>query len=166
MKHTPKTRVFLLTGQEAVYVAPDGQGHIVRPLYEAHRGDQEYMAEGDLTSVAEVFKKPPTAKLHAEVLALNRQIEDGEARLATISEQEHEIAEGQRERMKRLKKHDALKLIDDFLDGKITHLVTGCAPDDDNIEIIDVASKAMGCADNIGWRRGFEDGGALPLPTI
>jgi hypothetical protein len=113
-------RVFLLDGREAEYVSPAGhQRHVIAPIYETDYGDHA----GNPEVVGTVCREPPTAKLHAEVEAL--QARAGELR-QQIMDSQRELRDAEvahTTRLKKLAQFKALERVEDFVEKRITHFV-------------------------------------------
>ena len=118
--------VYGTDGRSAIYVARVDDGHIVQPLYEDGGGMDEppfFYAEGaDLWPTAHA--NPPREVLHAEIATLERRIAALRQEAQELQRAQHEAARTQREVMERLKQHEALRYLDDFLNAQITHYVT------------------------------------------
>lgn len=120
----PGTTVYNLSGLSAKYVTATADGaHIVRPLYEVLRGDESYDQEGDVTQWSAVYLTPPREKLDATIASLSAQIEElhktAQAQRLAARQAEDEM----KARRDRIKQHEKLALLDDYLAGKITHYV-------------------------------------------
>ncbi len=124
--HILGSSVYSIGGHKGIYVAPSKHGHIVRPLYDAysHDGESEYEQEGDLTEWTEVYVKPPVAKLYLEVAELDAKIEAKQKQLNDQDTKLRELKREEEERLKRIQNHFAIKHLDDYLTGKVTHYVT------------------------------------------
>lgn len=113
--------VYSEDGQAAEYVAHIPDGHIVRPIVEAYRGDEEYEHVCDPVTWREVFAAPPVAKFNDELKSIHDQI--AKAR-ESLKEQQAEHRAFQAEakgRAAERAKDDQLRYVDEFLSGKLTH---------------------------------------------
>jgi hypothetical protein len=111
--------VFLACGTQVEVVQAVSGGWIVRRL----RFDSDGIGNpvGDPYFVEHVFNDPPTERLHEQVAQLTAEIAQlrtekvAAKRALTDSENRH------RERLEKLKQFDGLRLVEDFIEGKITH---------------------------------------------
>lgn len=130
---------YLENGYEVEVLASGDFGFLVRYLYD----EEDAISETDTHVVSRVYDEPPTpriAKVHTEL----QQAVD--ALRAERNELQQQIAEARRNegaRINKLKQHKSLQLLEDFLDGKITHYAewtSYSAP-----RIIELASKDAKC---------------------
>lgn len=115
--------VFNLHGQEGRYIAAFETGHIVEPAYDSSEADEHYYDQ-DPQTWREVFKQPPTARLHAEVAEVGKTLEGVLSRLekarAELRDAETETAAARR----RIAARPDLRDLDLWLQGKVTHIVS------------------------------------------
>lgn len=147
---TPKTddRVWLEDGQEAVFVATQGGEHIVRPLQVIEHiddADEEYL--GRPITVEAIYPAAPTPKFEARVQELQIEIAGLEAVRDNLDSEIEERKRQEQARLVKLKSHEALARIEDYLDGKISHIVVKRYYSD-VISIIDVKSADMHAGDD------------------
>lgn len=115
---------WLRDGREVEYLAltADGQ-HVVAPVIELETYDGREIGRGPAEFTSELFAKAPVEKRSEEIVALEVKVRELEKRKAELFSEcvnsEREI----RARLDKLKKYQGLELIEDFIDGKITHLV-------------------------------------------
>ena len=119
-KFHPGQEVYLSDGQACEFVGGVAGEYVVRPsLYDEY----EEPCFGSPRVVAAVFAKPPVAKLEAECAVLTAQLVEARRELSEIQkarlDEEREISA----RKKRLAEHDKLARVDDFINGRITHVV-------------------------------------------
>lgn len=112
-------RVYLLDGRECEYIGAAGELHVVASLFDTEYGEES----GEPFTVPRVYLTLPTEKLHAEVAELTEKAtvlrqQAWEAQSA-IRTAERDTAE----RLKKLAKFNGLELVEDFIDGRITHFV-------------------------------------------
>jgi hypothetical protein len=110
---------YLVDGRSVTVIAtlPDGR-FLVDPLYEYD--DQDYPADAPFI-VDHIFDAAPTNKLNKDVERLNREIKELRETRHTI---EMEIITARKQNEASLKDYarfDELKLLNDFIAGKITH---------------------------------------------
>lgn len=130
---TPKVgdTVFSEDGRQAEYVALREEGHIVMPLY--READDEFDSQpwpGEPQMWLEVFAKAPVpvvdqdvAEATAELQRLQTQVSEEYQKLDTMRRERAELSRDQHAIRLRLKENEALRNIDAFLLGKITHFV-------------------------------------------
>lgn len=114
--------VYSATGRAAEYIAYNNGMHIVRSLYGHEDHEIEY---GDVEEWQKCFLNADTAceKLETRVADLDSEIHKKRQELNSIQSQIYEANKDEKERISRLKQHEALAYIDDYLDGQITHYV-------------------------------------------
>jgi hypothetical protein len=116
---TAGDEVFSLHGQVGSYVARAADGHIVQPIYESDECDEPRY--GDPRVWREVYKTPPTEKLHAEVAELESKLNATRTELHQVQEQRRTEDREYAARANERKQCAQLKTLDDFIAGKITH---------------------------------------------
>lgn len=121
MSYTEGTTVYSEDGRQYTYLASITAGHVVLPVYETPDGDGHY--EGDPIVVERVFSEPITPRIHAEVAELDRKLAERRQKMDELRKEEAAFAVAEKERLARLKQHQCLKRLDDFLAGRITHFV-------------------------------------------
>jgi hypothetical protein len=112
---------FLERGDEVIYVAQAGSQHVVIPVYE-EREDRE-PEYGEPILVKTVYSEPPVGKRFARIAELDEQIRQAHAALTGIKAETREANKERDALLGRLKQNNALKRIDDFLAGNLTHFV-------------------------------------------
>jgi hypothetical protein len=124
----PGTLVYNRAGEKAKYAtsSADGKVHYVHPAimvpcYDEDGGDVETFEA--VATWHEYFLSPPVAVLHDEVAALTKQIGELQAKTQKAREDQAAVEKEIRERKERVMAHDKLKMLDLFLQGKITHFV-------------------------------------------
>jgi hypothetical protein len=113
--------VYNIHGQQGAYIASYGWSHLVAPEYED--GDYGEPHWGTPEEWREIFLKPPTVKLEAEVNELHKLITLKREELKRVNKELDESGRKYQEQLKKLKQHQALKRIEDYLDGKFTHFL-------------------------------------------
>lgn len=114
---------FLEHGDEVIYVAQAGSQHVVMPIYESEYSEPNY---GEPMLVNAVYREPPIGKRFARIAELDEQIRQAQATLTGIKEETRAANKNRDEILGRLKQNSALKRIDDFLAGNLTHFVLHC----------------------------------------
>ena len=115
----PGDTVYNQHGQEGEYVARSGGEHIVRPVYEDEDGPQS----GDIQTWAVVFRTPPAPKLDAETAEAATRLAALHLTGEELEGQKYTLERGEKDRMERIKRHEALANLDRYLAGEITHYV-------------------------------------------
>lgn len=124
----PGDTVYNQYGQIHEYVCPhpNGEGHVCVPWFETGSGDDGPVEwRGDPVSVRYVFAEPDQArqKADAKLVELNAKVDAARLELAGLHKERSTLDNDARDRLARLKQHAALKHLDDYLAGKITHFV-------------------------------------------
>jgi hypothetical protein len=112
--------VFTSDGQQVQYIAEVDGEHIVRPQLS---GDDEDSFFGDPVSVELVFASAPKEVYDQTIADLNKQIEALTDRKDELEDEIRRSRTDETARKKRIMVNAALTRIDEFLAGKITHLV-------------------------------------------
>ena len=115
--------VYDIHGREGLYVGRVGQGHAVEPSYEHDEDEDEGPYYGDVQTWRDVYTKPPTEKLHAEVAEIEAQISAAQQRLKLTRDAQRGEDEQFKARAAVRKQFAQLQTLDDFIAGKITHIV-------------------------------------------
>lgn len=113
--------VFNLYGQQGAYIASYAGVHLVAPEYEHPEHGEPYWGQPE--EWREVFASPPTVKLEARVAELDGLITEKHAELKRINEELDQSGRRYQEQLKKLKQHQALQRIEDYIDGKFTHFL-------------------------------------------
>lgn len=112
--------VYTRDGVKCSYVSTAEDQHVVRPFQ--RYGDEEDL--GDLRFVEEVRSTPPTDVLHAEIAELTQRAESLEEQIHQLEQSHRRATHESTALLARLKRHDALKHLEDFIEGRITHFVS------------------------------------------
>lgn len=116
----PGDQVFSPWGAAAEYVCNvPAQGHIVLPFYDGP--DDGAPILGEATCWSAVYEKPPTEVLNKEIAQLVETKNALHDEVATLREERYAMEQGSKARMAKLQRHEKLKRLEDFLDGKLTH---------------------------------------------
>jgi hypothetical protein len=117
--------VYDRNGHSAEYVAQLGTSHLVRPwvTITSWDGEDTYSEPAGIDVWPEVFLAAPTAVLEAEIVDLQAQIDAKRLELSVATDEAAGFIRGEKERLSRIKRHEALERLDDFISGKITHVV-------------------------------------------
>lgn len=113
--------VFDIHGRQGAYIASYGGYHLVAPEYEG--GDYGEPSWGSPEQWDQIFLNPPTQKLEAKVDELDKLITEKRAELKRVNEELDQAGRRHHEQLKKLKQHQALQRIEDYLDGKFTHFL-------------------------------------------
>lgn len=117
-------RVYLTDGTAVTYVTNLPSGHVV--TFEVFTGEgDEYGPDCGETAmvVAEVFAEPPVAKKHEEIGRLEARIAELKEKVKSVCDEIAAEERSARERRASLAKWDGLQTLEDFIAGRITHLV-------------------------------------------
>lgn len=112
--------VYSLHGEAGRYLMPMSNGHLVSPLFED--GEGCYYEDNPVTW-KQVFAQPPTAVLEAAVQELETKKEGLTKALAELRKQVSDAQRKTNDQLAALAKYEPLKLVEDYLNGNITHLV-------------------------------------------
>ena len=112
--------VYNIHGQQGAYIASYGGAHLVAPEYEDHYGEPAW---GTPEEWPAVFEKPPTARLETKIDELDKLITEKRELLSQINAELEQASRQHKERLAKLKQHQALARIEDYLDGKFTHFL-------------------------------------------
>lgn len=112
--------VYNIEGQVGAYIASYGGKHLVAPEYQ-YEDREPYW--GEVEEWRDVFLSPPTVKLEAKVDELDKLITEKRAELKRINAELDQSGRRYQEQLKKLKQHQALQRIEDYIDGKFTHFL-------------------------------------------
>ena len=117
-------RYYNLEGQAVIYAANVDGKHCVRPVLEDEDGE---LFEGDITFASKLFTAPPIEHYAKEVSTLTSAIIAKRLELEEVQASLQAAEKEARSRISAIKQHKGLELLEDFLAGRITHLVLcGC----------------------------------------
>jgi hypothetical protein len=108
-------------GEEAEFVTQSMGEYIVRPILEDEYG---HTYRSDIETWKQAFRTPPKPKLDAETAAAEKKLTDLRAELNKLREERRAFDSEERSRQDRIKMHEELALLDDYLAGKITHYLS------------------------------------------
>ena len=110
-------------GSTYTYITQDSGEHIVREVLEDSESGEPY--EGDVRTLRNVFTSPESGrqKLDAQLSALQEKIAAAQLELHDVQGAIHVANKEVQARTDRLKQHEQLAFLDDYLQGKITHYV-------------------------------------------
>jgi len=121
---------YLDDGQQVNVIEETKSGLVVEPFYLDEEGEQ---FPGNYIFVDRVHNEPPTKLYHKEVASLIAHAEQVRNEVKELAQKswklENDIRAGQRDyviKMDKLKRLPQLELLEDFVDGKITHLFYLC----------------------------------------
>lgn len=119
--HGMSERKYLENGTAVEVVETIAGGFLVQQIYE--NGEDEWM--GDRKFYAErVFDEAPTEALDARFSELQIQIEKMEHRKDELQQLHRQSETDHKQILDKLSRHEQLRHLMDFIDGKITHYVT------------------------------------------
>lgn len=113
--------VYSINGNAGNYVARVHNGHLVEPIYDDEESGEPRFDKPRVWP--EVFTKPPVERVHAEVAEAEKKLEAVRAELTQMREQRAAFEREERARQERIKQHEQLAALDDYLAGRITHFV-------------------------------------------
>lgn len=114
--------VYTVDGVEAEYVTAVPNGHIIQIVLREQEEDRERVL-GTPRHVKKVFATAPVEVFDARVAALRKQEEE---LIASVTAQREELAAANaavKARKDAFAKHEALQRLEDFVEGRITHVV-------------------------------------------
>lgn len=122
------TMVYTASGEKASYVAkiPDSSGHLVRLIVRGRASWDEDVDDypGDIVERDSVFIEAPT-----QLYSIEREREEAKynemlSKNTALRAELHGLEEEYKAQMTKLKRHKGLRLLEDYLDGKVTHVLT------------------------------------------
>lgn len=147
--------VYAIDGQQGEYLMAYEDAHLVLPHFreDGEPWDGEPWPGGPAVW-QEAFTKPPVPVVHEDVAAarveldeLAKKVREAEQQLRTMREERTQLQRDQSAVRARLQEHEALRNIDAFLAGSITHFVV----DVDYVPAIQTAQETMEHRD--GYRK-------------
>lgn len=114
--------VFDIHGREATYLALGADGHVVQTVYEHDDYDEPRYGQPEVWR--DIYRSPPTAKLHGEIAELEAKLNATRAELHAIQDQRRTEDRDYAARLNERKRFKQLQTLDDFISGKITHFFT------------------------------------------
>lgn len=113
-------------------------GYIVSYLYDSEEGEEQDTPRlvGD-----KLFDQPPTQQLEARVAELESRITEIQGKRTTLDQELRQAEANHSKLMARFKSVPALEYLQDYLDGKITHLVIDVNYDVPTVEDFETAIK-------------------------
>jgi hypothetical protein len=121
---TPGEMLFAPNGRKVEFVAPFDGGFLVKRRTVFYENDEEYESFNEAAVETKLFRKPPVAKFADEVTALTATAATLKAEIAQLKQQRLEDQRVGKEFLDRCARHSQLSRLADFIDGKITHVVT------------------------------------------
>jgi hypothetical protein len=124
-KEFEKGRTYYTRGGRMVeYLAASNDGHhVVAELHEVDTYDGPSMAWGNTVFETELYESPPRALYDKTIENAEKKIRELEERRASIQADILKQASEAQKRLDKLKSYRGLELVEDFIDGKITHVV-------------------------------------------
>jgi chromosome segregation and condensation protein ScpB len=157
MKNTPETLiagqlVYSRSGEKALFVAKDKNSFIVRPyIWTQDWYGEEHEQEGNLTSWHEIFPKAPREVIDEEITQLNNEYNALNSKLIELNGQfmaQEGLVKAQKAKFAR---HEKLKNLEDFIDGKITHYLKFDSNYDrerSSFQIVEAAKEYCGASEH------------------
>lgn len=141
----PGDTVFTVDGQQAEYIAasPNG-GHVVGAIYDAPGAVTGFR---NVIEVALVFAEAPRPRLDAQIAERQAKLAEVTAQLSEANRAKFEAERLAKENAKLVDKlamrHRVLQRIDDWLDGKFTHVVIQSGYDRGRMFSIKIKEEAI-----------------------
>jgi hypothetical protein len=115
---------WLRDGREVEYLALTAAGqHVVAPVIELETYDGRELGRGPAEFTSELFAKAPVEKRSEEIVALEVKVRELEKRKAELFSECVNSEREVRARLDKLKKFAGLERIEDFVEGRVTHVV-------------------------------------------
>ncbi|WP_295810337.1 hypothetical protein [uncultured Nitratireductor sp.] len=115
---------WLRDGREVEYLARTDDGkHVVAPIIELETYEGYEVGRGPAEFTSELFTKPPVEKRSEQIASLQAEVRDLENRKTKLYSECLHSERDTRARLDRLKKFEGLERIEDFVEGRITHVV-------------------------------------------
>lgn len=111
--------VFDIHGREATYLALGADGYVVQTKYEHDDYDEPLYGQPEVWR--DIYRTPPTVKLHGEVAEIEAKLNAARTELSLIRQQRQQEDREDAARVNERKQFAQLKTLDDFIAGKITH---------------------------------------------
>lgn len=119
------------SGRMVEYLATSTDGHhVVVELHEVDTYDGPSTAWGKTVFETELYESPPRALYDKAIEEAEKKIRELEERRASIQTDILKQASEAQKRLDKLKTYRGLELVEDFIDGKITHVVIDSYGDD------------------------------------
>lgn len=115
--------VYLEDGQVCEYVAATHDGHVVRPIFENDRDDEDNSWMGDPRVVRKCWASEPKPKLTADIAALQVQADALKAEISRLKVETNDAIYAHRRQIETIAKVPSLERLEQFIEGKITHCV-------------------------------------------
>jgi hypothetical protein len=111
---------YLSSGRAVLVKAKTDAGYVVEMGHEDEEGNEYF--EG-LKVVSKVFDAPPREKLDATIRQLLEQEKSLRDSVADLRAEKSSLESEHRKRLDYLKQFEQLRLVEDFLEGRLTHFV-------------------------------------------
>ncbi len=133
--------VYLEDGQVCEYVAATHDGHVVRPMFENDRDDEDNSWMGDPRVVRKCFAEEPKPILTAAIATLQAQADALREEIKRLTVEKSSAWCAHRDTLDRLAKYPSLERLEQFLEGKITHCVVSSTYEGPSVQTFLEASK-------------------------
>lgn len=122
-------RVYDKSGRVYDFVCAKDDQAFVRQIYigSGWEGEDELYPSDALESISlsSLHADAPVAKLEQSVIDAQNKLDELNSKIVEASQELRSAEKSQSALIEKLKKHNALSRIDDFLEGRMTHFVTG-----------------------------------------
>jgi hypothetical protein len=155
MTFQPDQTVYLPDGREAVYVMQNGDQHLVRIIREVEDNEVgSYTYPDDkITAALKVYAAAPVDVWDAQVLAKREQVRELDMELAAKRQEIADAARRKTDMEKAALKYPCIQQALDFIEGRITHVVTWRGYSGAQIQTMPEAFEDV---DTWGGRRKFD----------
>jgi len=115
---------YLSYGPEVKVIQILNDGRIlVEPIFENPNDGEPYEGNPFIVNANQIFDKPPIQKKAEEVIKLNEQISELNTKLRDLRQEVRGFEKTHEDRMSKIQQYKGLELLENFIDGKITHYV-------------------------------------------
>lgn len=104
-------------------ITTDGE-YVVEGMVAQVYGDDVYEDRGETWIEQKLYAKPPVAVLDEEIAAKRAQVADLEKRRLELTVSATTAEREVKDRLAKLMKYKGLELVEDFIEGRITHVVS------------------------------------------
>lgn len=129
-------------------ITTDGE-YVVEGMVAQIYGDEVYEDRGETWIEQNLYAKPPVAVLDEEIAAKRAQVAELEKRRQELTVSATTAEREVKDRLAKLQKYNGLELIEDFIEGRITHVVVNDYTGVKAVKFEDLAAYF----DGDGWNR-------------
>lgn len=115
---------YLSNGPEVRVIQTLNDGTVlVEPIFENPNDGEPYEGNPFIVNANQIFDKPPIQKKAEEVIKLNEQISELNMKLRDLRQEVSAFEKTYEDRILKIQRHKGIELLENFIDGKITHYV-------------------------------------------